>query len=134
MDYIRAPIEYHTVCCDKLFSSKGFYEAMVSSYIAQYPILRTAQSAFTLLPGRPVQSSTISASLGGIQPYATINARRLLVHISTIAYSQVHMYSIYAINARSLFLHKYTPLSIAMYSFVQLSELEQCRVKNMPKV
>ena len=45
---------------------------------------------FTLyFPDRPVHSDTISASLGSIQPYATINARRLLVHISTTVYSQV---------------------------------------------
>ena len=45
---------------------------------------------FTLyFPDRPVHSDTISASLGSIQPYATINARRLLIHISTIVYSQV---------------------------------------------
>ena len=60
---------------------------------------------FTLhFPDRPVHSDTISASLGSIQPYATINARRLLVHT-------------------------YPPLSIASYSFIQLSELERCRVK-----
>ena len=34
-------------------------------------------------PDRPVRSDTISASLGSIQPYATVNARRLLVYIST---------------------------------------------------
>ena len=45
---------------------------------------------FTLcFPDRPVHSDTISALLGSIQPYATINARRLLVHISTTVYSQV---------------------------------------------
>jgi len=39
---------------------------------------------FTLyFPGRPVQLNTISTSLWSIQPYATINAPRLLVHIST---------------------------------------------------
>ena len=62
---------------------------------------------FTLyFPGRPVQSNTISTSLGNIQLYATINARRLLVHISTTVYSQV-------------------------YSVIQLRELEQCRVKKI---
>ena len=61
-----------------------------SSYIAQYPGLRTAQSVFTLyFPDRPVHSDTISASLGSIQLNATNNARRLLVHISTTVYSQV---------------------------------------------
>ena len=45
---------------------------------------------FTLyFPGRPVQSNTVSTSLGSIQPYAAINAQSLLVHISTTVYSQV---------------------------------------------
>ena len=49
---------------------------------------------FTLyFPHRSVHSYTISASLGSIQPYATINARRLLVHTSTTVYSQVLIYS-----------------------------------------
>ena len=48
---------------------------------------------FTLyFPDRPVHSDTISASLGSIQPYATINAQRLLILISTTAYSQVLIY------------------------------------------
>ena len=34
-----------------------------------------------------------------------------------------------SINARRLFVHKYPPLSIARYSFIQLSDLESCRVK-----
>jgi len=43
---------------------------------------------FTLyFPGR--HSDIISASLGSIQPYAAINAQRLLVHISITVYSQV---------------------------------------------
>ena len=61
-------------------------------------------SKHILLPGRPVQSNIVSTSLGSIQPYTTINARRLLIHISTT----VH---------------------VARYSFIQLSELKQCRVK-----
>ena len=53
----------------------------------------SAQSAFTLyFPDRPVQSNTISTSLGSIQPYATINVRTLLVHISTTVYSQLLIY------------------------------------------
>ena len=49
---------------------------------------------FTLyFPDRPVHSDTISASLGSIQPYATINAQRLLVHISITVYSQVLIYT-----------------------------------------
>ena len=49
---------------------------------------------FTLyFPDRPVQSDTISASLGSIQSYATINVRRLPIHISTTVYSQVLIYT-----------------------------------------
>ena len=58
-------------------------------------------------PDRPVYSGTNLASLRSIQPYATINAQRLLVHISTTVYSQV---------------------------LIQLSELEQCRVKKLAHV
>ena len=60
------------------------------SYIAQYPVLRTV--LYTLFPDTPVHSDTISASLGSIQPYDTINVRRLLVHISASIYSQVLIY------------------------------------------
>ena len=58
-------------------------------YLAQYPVLRTVQSAlhFTSL------TDTILASLGSIQPYATINARSLLIHILTTVYSQVLIYT-----------------------------------------
>ena len=53
-----------------------------------------AQSVFALyFPDRPIHSDTISASLGSIQPYATINARRLLLHISTTVYNQVLIYT-----------------------------------------
>ena len=52
-------------------------------------------------PGRPVQSNTISTSLGSIQQYAIITVRRLLVGSSTAA----------------------------RYLFKQLSELEQRGVK-----
>ena len=55
-------------------------------------------------PDRPVHSYTISVSLRSIQPYAAINPRRLLVHISTTVYSQILI-------------------------FIQLSGLEECRVK-----
>ena len=59
-----------------------------SSYTAQYPVLRIGQSAFTLyFPDRSVQSNTISTSLG------SLNVQRLLVHISTIVYSQVLVYT-----------------------------------------
>ena len=67
----------------------------VSSYIAQYPGLWIAQSAFTLyFPDRLVQSNTVSTSLGSIQPYVIINARRMLVPISNTVYSQVLNYTV----------------------------------------
>ena len=47
---------------------------------------------YTLLP-RSVHSDTISTSLGSIQPYVTINARRLLIHISTTVYNWVLIYT-----------------------------------------
>ena len=59
------------------FSIKQHIKVKVSSYIAQYPIPRTAQSA---LQFTSVADLFISTSLGRIQPYAAINARRLLVH------------------------------------------------------
>ena len=60
----------HSVCATICKRSKGFY-------IAQYPVHRTAQSAFThCFPGRPVQSNTISISLGSIQPHATIKCAK----------------------------------------------------------
>ena len=61
----------------------------VSSYIAQYTIFRIAQSAFyTLLPGRHVQSKTISASLGSIQPCGNV-AKTACTQIFITVYSQV---------------------------------------------
>ena len=49
---------------------------------------------FTLsFPRSHVQPDTISTSLGSIQPYAAINARRLLVQISTTVSSQVLIYT-----------------------------------------
>jgi len=61
-----------------------FETRKVSSYIAQYPVHKTAESVFTLyFTGRPVQLNTASTFLGSIQPYAIIKARRLLLHIST---------------------------------------------------
>ena len=78
-------------------------QVKVSSYII-YSAVASPQDRskrFTLyFPDRLVHSDTILASLVNIQPYATINARRLLVHIST-----------------------------TVYSFIQLSELEHCRGK-----
>ena len=66
----------------------------LSNVVKKATGLQDHSKYFTLyFPDRPVQSDTISASLGSIQPYATINARRLLVHISTSVYSQVLIYT-----------------------------------------
>ena len=83
-----------------MVKSKGkFLYSAVSSH-------QVRSERFTLyFPDRLVRSDTISASLGIIQPYATINARPLL--------------------------YTYPPTSIARYSFIQLRELEQCRVKKL---
>ena len=67
-------------------------EVKVSSYIAQYPILRIAISAlhFTSL----VVLFNQRPSLGSMQPYAAIIARRLLAHISiTSLLSGIPLYS-----------------------------------------
>ena len=75
-----------------------------SSYIAQYPVLRTAQSAlhFTSLTDLFTQTPS-----------------RLLWEASS------HMLQL----MREGCSYTYPPLSIARYSFIQLSEPEQCRVK-----
>ena len=77
-----------------------------SSYIAQHPILRTAQSAlhFTSLTDLFTQTPS-----------------RLLLEASS------HMLQL----MREGCSHTYPPLSIARYLFIQLSELEQCRVKKL---
>ena len=77
---------YHCVYYVKKSKSKFLYSAVSSP--------QDRSKRFTLyFPDRPVHSDTISASLGSIQPYTTIYAQRLLVHISTTVYSQVFIYS-----------------------------------------
>ena len=76
----------------------------VGSYIAQYPILRIAQSA---------------------------------LHITFLAelFNQTPSQVLWEASSHTLQLmregcsYTYPPLSIARYSFIQLSGLEQCRVK-----
>ena len=77
-----------------------------SSYIAQYPGLRTAQSTlhFTSLTDLFTQTPS-----------------RLLWEASSHMLQLMHEGCSYP----------YPPLSIARYSFIQLSELEQCRVKKI---
>ena len=78
----------------------------VSSYIAQYPILRTAQSALNFTSLTDLFTQTPS---------------RLLREASS------HMLQL----MREVCSCTYPPLSIVRYSFIQLSELEQCRVKQL---
>ena len=77
---------------------KGKVKGNGSFYIAQYPVRWTAQSALHFLPspGRPVHSDTNSASPGSILARQQLRAK-----------------------AKSL---TFPPLSIARYSFIQLSE------------
>ena len=72
--------------CDKSKKGKFLYSAVSS--------LQDRSKRFTLyFHDRPVHWDTISASLGNIQPYATINARRLLIYVSTTVYSQILIYT-----------------------------------------
>ena len=77
-----------------------------SSYIAQYPVLRTVQGTlhFTSLTDLFTQTPS-----------------RLLWEASNHMLQLMHEGCSYT----------YPPLSIARYSFIQLSELEQCRVKKL---
>ena len=65
---------------------------MISFYIAQYPVLRIIQSTLHFTSMTELFTQT-PHSLGSIQPYATINARRLRVHISTTVYCQIPIYT-----------------------------------------
>ena len=109
MLYIRqamrcAAIIHHVVS----FIIDGHRQRQVkaSSYIAQYPVLRTVQSAlhFTSL--------------------FTQTPSQLLWEASSHMLQLMHECCSYT----------YPSLSIARNSFIQLSELEQCRVNKLPKV
>ena len=59
-----------------------------------YPVLRTAPCVFTLyFPGRPVQSNTVSTSLGTSSQMLQLMCERLLIHMATTVYSQVLIYT-----------------------------------------
>ena len=90
---------------DTTFSYK---KVKASSYIAQYPVLRTIQSALHFTSLTDLFNQTPS---------------RLLWEASS------HMLQL----MREGCSYTYPPLSIASYSFIQLSELEQCRVKELAK-
>ena len=72
----------------------------------QYPILRIVQKRFTLDSLTDLFHQTPSRFLWESFSLVAINSRRLLVRV-------------------------YSPLSIARYSFKQLSELERCRMKTL---
>ena len=84
----------------------GTLQVKASSYIAQYPVLGTVQNAlhFTSLTDLFTQTPS-----------------RLLWEASSHMLQLMHEGCSYT----------YPPLSIARYSFIQLSELEQCRVKKL---
>ena len=77
-----------------------------SSYIAQYPVLRTAQNTLHFTSLTDMFNQTPS---------------RLLWEASS------HMLQL----MREGCSYTYPPLSIARYAFIQLSELEHCRVKKL---
>ena len=84
------------------------YCKMASCYIPQYPVLRTVQSALHFISITYLFTET---------PY-----QRLWEASS-------HMLQL----IRECCSYTYPPLSMARYSFIQLSELEQCRMKTLPK-
>ena len=81
----------------------------LSSYMVQYPILRIAQSVLDF------------TSLSSLTDLFNQTPSQLLWEASS------HMLQL----MREGCSYTYPPLSIARYSFIQLSELEQCRVKNL---
>ena len=100
---VRSILHSH-ICYLCIGLGKG--KANASSYISQYPVIRTAQSA--------VQFTSLSDLF-------TQTPSRLLWEASS------HMLQL----MREGCSYTYPPLSIARYSFIQLSELEQCRVKKL---
>ena len=78
----------------------------ISSYIAQYPILRITQSVLHFISLADLFNQTPS---------------QLLLEASS------HMLQL----MREGCSYTYDPLSIVRYSFIQLSELEQCRVNKL---
>ena len=82
----------------------------ISSYIAQYPVLRTAQNALHF---------TSLADLFNQTPY------RLLWEASS------YMLQLMSEGCSTECSYTYPPLSIARYSFILLSALEQCSMKKL---
>ena len=80
-------LEHWRECSVKTAKGKVLYSATSNP--------QDCSKRFTLyFPGSPIQSDTISTSLGSMQPYAAINARRLLAHILiTCLLRGIHLYS-----------------------------------------
>ena len=91
---------------DLAFVINDSKKVKASSYIAQYPVLRTAQSALHFTSLTDLFTQTPSRLLWE----ASSNMLQLM---------------------REGCSYTYPPLSIARYSFNQLSKLEQCRVKKL---
>ena len=94
---------------DKLFPAEYSVpltskKAKASSYMAQYPVLRTVQSALHFISLTDLFTQTPS---------------QLLWEASS------HMLQLMCEGCS----YTHPPLTITRYSFIQLSELEQCRVK-----
>ena len=79
------------------------FKYKVSSYIAQYPVLKIAQNALHITSLTDLFNQTPSQFIWEAPSHATINARMLLT---------------------------YPPLSTARHLFMQLSELEKYRVNS----
>ena len=101
----RVLIEHTLVPADPQKACRST-KVKASSYIAQYPVLRTVQGALHFISLTDLFTQTPS---------------RLLSEASS------HMLQL----MREGCSYTYPPLSIVKYSFKQLSELEQCRVKKL---
>ena len=67
-------------------------------------------------------------------------SKRFTLYIPADLFNQIPSQLVWEVSSHTLQLirdgcsYTYPPLSIASYSIIQPSELEQCRVKNLPKV
>ena len=108
---VRACVRVHVlyVVCKTMVQNCNFCHGLkVSSYIAQYPIFRIAQASKCFLHFTPWQTCS--------------NKHHLIFsgkHSVTRQFCEDCSYT------------NYLSLSIAKYSFIQLSELEQCTVKKL---
>ena len=93
-----------------IYTGKPHGKVKVNFNIAQHPVLGIAQGTLHFTPWQ-------TCSIGHYLNFSLKNPAMLQL-----------------INAQRLFVHKYPPLSITSYFFIQLSELQQCRVnKTCPR-